>query len=97
MDNLGWEVLGFIGKAIDGIDKAISKANTKEEPIKAESIVLTCEDLHHLKWMNPDQLRVIFGGGKKKNAVIDNNPKAYNQLKWFSPEQLEAIFGKDGE
>lgn len=100
MDNSGWEILGFIGKALNTIGKEIDRNEPQEdasEQEKPEEVILTEDELSQMYWMSANQLRAIFGGGKRKKAVIGKDFNAYKKLKWFSSDQLEAIFGKDGE
>ena len=98
-DKWVWSILNGTATVLDRINEAL-KYKEKKTP---ETITLTKEDLNHMKWMSPQQLYAIFGGGKKKTAKLDDSIGAhekaglYSQMKWFSPEQLEAIFGKDDE
>ena len=92
-----WEVMCAIGEDISENREKMQDMQTQLEIARntsyGERVELTAELLDKLKWMNPDQLSVIFGG--KKAVMADTD--AYSKLRWFSEAQLEAIFGKKKE
>ena len=93
--------LGFISDMCHAIDRMnremedrIREENSEPETEPEETVTLSKEELRQLRWMSSEQLRAIFGGGKKRKVRLDKtSADIYSMLKWFSAEQLDAIFG----
>jgi len=96
--SFSWSFLNGTLNALNKLDERLKK-NT-EKPVENQPAIpemtLTADILKELKWMSAQQLYAIFGGGKKKKAVINNDPAAWKELRWFSADELKAIFGEEG-